>query len=324
MLSILRKLLNKNPLREISETDRKVLAICIGAAFVFWLILNLSRDYSIRRSVDINYLLDPERVLVETEPVPTSQVITIEGSGWDLMWESLRWNNIQVYIDLRGKKNLEVNRSDLESQIARKLSNGDLSVADIDFSRRSIYTNPKAGKRLPIVSRVTVQFAEGFLAPDVPVFNPDSVTVSGSEDVLATLKEWPTEELLLDNIDEDIRQLVRLAPGGPGVTPSRENVQLTLEAEAFIQREFEVPVTVLHAPAVDSFQVIPKSVMLTVSLPQSSYYAIRPDDFTVIADLGGNRDDNGKNIVPLELRRQPQATIGIVMQTKAVEYYLIN
>lgn len=324
MLSILRKLLNKNPLRKISETDRKVLAICIGAAFVFWLILNLSRDYSIRRSVDINYLLDPERVLVETEPVPTSQIITIEGSGWDLMWESLRWNDIQVNIDLRGKKNLEVNRSDLESQISRNLSDGDLSVADIDFTRRSIYTNPKAGKRLPIVSRVQVNFADGFLATDVPVFTPDSVTVSGSEDVLSSLEGWPTEDLILDNVDEDVRRLIKLAPGGPGVTPSRENVQLTLEAEAFIQREIEVPVTVVHAPAVDSFQVIPESVILTVSLPQSSYYAIRPDDFTVIADLAGNRNDNGKNIVPLELKRQPRATVGIVMQTEAVEYYLIN
>ena len=324
MLSILRKLLNKNPLREISETDRKVLAICIGAAFVFWLILNLSRDYSIRKSVNINYLLDPERVLVETEPVPTSQVITIEGSGWDLLWENLRWNNIQVNIDLRGKKNLEINRSDLESQITRNLSNGDLRVTNIDFSRRNIYTNPKAGKRLPIVSRVEVNFADGFVATQMPVFTPDSVTVSGSEDVLDNLENWPTEELVLNNVDEDVRQSVKLAPGGPGVTPSRENVQFTLEAEAFIQRQIEVPVTVLHASAVDSFQIIPPSVTLTVSLPQSSYYAIRPEDFLVVADLADNRNDNGKNIVPLELRRQPQATIGIVMQTKSVEYYLIN
>ncbi|MEM6769690.1 MAG: YbbR-like domain-containing protein [Bacteroidota bacterium] len=324
MLSTLRKLLNKNPLRKISETDRKVLAICIGAAFVFWLILNLSRDYSIRKTVLINYLLDPERVLVETEPVPTSQVISIEGSGWDLLWESLRWAPIEVNIDLRGKKNLEVNRSDLESQITRKLANGDLSVADLDFSRRSIYTNPKAGKRLPVVSRIKVDFAEGYVATSPLRFSPDSVTVSGSEDVLAVLESWPTADLTLDGVDQDIRQFVRLAPGRPGVTPSRESVRFTLEAEAFIQRKLEVPVTVIHAPVVDSFQVIPASVLLTVSLPQSSYHAIRPSDFTVVADLATNPNGNEKNIVPLELRRSPKATIGVMMETEAVEYYLIN
>lgn len=324
MLSTLRKLLNKNPLREISETDRNVLAICIGAALVFWLILNLSRDYTIRKTVQIQYLLDPERVLVETETVPLAQPITIEGSGWDLIWESMRWNNIKVDIDLRGKKSLELNRSDLTNKISRKLSNGDLSITDLDYTQRSIYTNPKAGKRVPITSRVVTGFADGFVPDNTLRFYPDSVTISGSEDVLDTITSWPTEELSIKNIDEDIRQRVRLAPGGPGVTPSRRTVDMVLETEAFIQREIEVPVTVIHAPAVDSFQIIPATVMLTVSLPQSSYHAIEAGDFTVIADLGGNRNDNGKNIVPLELRRQPQATLGVVMQTEAVEYYLIN
>ncbi len=324
MLSILRKLLNKNPLREISETDRNVLAICIGAAFVFWLILNLSRDYTIRKTVQIQYLLDPERVLVETEPVPTSQTITIEGSGWDLMWESLRWNEIQVDIDLRGRKSLELLRSDLTNKISRKLSNGDLAIAELDYTKRSIYTNPKAGKRVPIVSRVQAGFADGFVSNNQPSFYPDSVTISGSADVLATLNGWPTEDLILENIDEDVRQQIKLAPGGPGVTPSRLTVDMVLETEAFIQREIEVPVTVVHAPAVDSFQVIPATVILTVSLPQSSYHAIEASDFTVVADLAGNRADNGKNTVPLELRRKPQATLGVFMQTEAVEYYLIN
>ncbi len=83
MQSILRTLLSKNPLKEMAETDRKVLAICLGAAFVFWLILNLSRNYTINRQVPIGYLVDSERVLVGRMPELLDATIT--GSGWNLL-----------------------------------------------------------------------------------------------------------------------------------------------------------------------------------------------------------------------------------------------
>jgi hypothetical protein len=35
----------------MTPEDRKILLICLGAALVFWLILNLSRDYDINRSI---------------------------------------------------------------------------------------------------------------------------------------------------------------------------------------------------------------------------------------------------------------------------------
>lgn len=324
MLSTLRKLLNKNPLKEVSETDRNVLAICIGAAFIFWLILNLSREYSIRKTITIRYQLDPERVLVETDEVPLSQDVVIEGSGWDLIWESLRWSPIELFINLRGQKSYELSRSSLENRITRQLASGGLRVADLDFSSRTIYTNPRAGKRLPVVSRVTLDFAEGYLAAASPRFQPDSVTVSGSADVLDTIQEWYTEILTLKNIRQDMTLDVRLNAGRAGVVPSRDQVRLIVDTEAFIQRVLEVPVTVLHAPLVDSFQVIPSTVQLTVSLPKSKYARVTASDFTVVADLEGNPNDDGRNVVPLELRRQPRGIVGAMMDAEMVEYYLIR
>jgi hypothetical protein len=100
MLSLLKRLTSKNPLRQMAETDRKVLAICIGAAFVFWLILNLSRDYSISRTVEITYQMDPERVIAGRAPEFFD--VQIQGRGWNLLWEGLRPGNLPVTIDLRG------------------------------------------------------------------------------------------------------------------------------------------------------------------------------------------------------------------------------
>lgn len=324
MLTILRKLLNNNPLRAMSETDRKVLAICIAAAFAFWLILNLSRTYSIEETVQLNYLLDPERTLARDSPVPTTQEVEVQGPGWDLVWESIRFEDITVDFDLRGQKSLDISRSELERKIQRNLSSGDLSVVNLDFSRQTIFTAPKEGKKVPIVSRLRINFADGFIATGQPLFRPDSIVVTGPRDLLEDLTAWPTEETELQDIESDINREVNLAPPANSLMPSRETVRLQLPVEAFIQRTLEVPVTVINAPAVDSFQVIPTTIRLSVTLPQSSYKVVRADDFSIVADLGDIRNLAGKNNVPLTLRRQPSATISAVMKTRAVEYYLIN
>lgn len=324
MLTILRKLLNNNPLREMSETDRKVLAICIAAAFVFWLILNLSRTYSIERTVQLNYLLDPERTLARDSPVPATQEISVQGPGWDLVWESIRFNDITVDFDLRGQKSLDISRSDLERKIQRSLSSGDLSVMDLDFNRQTIFTAPKEGKKVPVVSRLNLRFANGYMATEPPRFQPDSIIVTGPGDLLEDLTEWPTEETKFQAIEADLDREVRLAPPANSLVPSRESVRLFLPVEAFIQRTLDIPVTVINAPAVDSFEVIPRVIRLSVTLPQSSYKVVRAEDFSVVADLGDIRNVAGKNSVPLTLRRQPAATISAIMETRAVEYYLIK
>ena len=97
-----------------------------------------------------------------------------------------------------------------------------------------------------------------------------------------------------------------------------------LPVEAFIQRELDVPVTIVNPPSVDSFQVIPETVRLTVTLPQSSYYAVRPEDFSVVADLAEIRDFTDQNTVPLQLRRSPVATLSTIVQPRAVEFYVID
>lgn len=324
MLTTLRKLLNKNPLRDMSETDRKVLAICMGAALVFWLILNLSRSYTIRKTVSFNYLLAPERALAKTTPRLDAMDISVEGSGWDLLWESLWFQEIAVDFDLREQEKLNMTNSELNRLIRRQLSSGDLTVGNLDFDRQTFLTSIKFGKKVPVVSRVNIEFADGFTATSSPTFFPDSIVVEGAEDLKDDIFEWPTSEITLKDVEGDLNQIIELAPSKNSLTASRTTVTMKLSVEAFIQRTLEIPVTVINAPQVDSFQVIPQSVMLRVTLPQSSYHAIEPDDFGIVADLGGIRNINGKNSVPLTLQRQPLATISATMETKAVEYYLIK
>lgn len=322
MLSTLKTLLSKNPFHEMALADRKILAICMGAALVFWLILNLSRNYDITREIEVEYLVDPERVLVGR--LPEELDATVSGSGWNLIWESLRPGKLPVQIDVRNRENLRLNGGELELQIKRQLSSSKLTPTLPGYESLPILTTPKEGKRVPVVSAVDVRFAEGHIALLPPEITPDSITVSGATDALEEIESWPTEAQTLKNVNTNVTEAINLQPPPEGITLSREKVGYNLTVEAFIQQSITVPVSIENPPANQNFEYSPKNVVLNISLPQSAYGSYRPEDFHLVADLSGYDSGANSNTVPLMLVRRPESVVGVQFTPKVIEYYLVD
>lgn len=307
----------------MAQPDRKILAICLGAALVFWLILNLSRDYDISRDIEVSYLVDPERVLVGRMPAKIEAKVS--GNGWNLIWESLRPGDLPVEIDVTNRENLRVTSTDLERQINRKLSSGKLRSSLPGFESIPILTTPKEGKRVPIESRISLSYSQGYFSPSGIVITPDSITINGATDALEEITSWPTIELTLEDISKPLRsQSIKLEAPANGVTLSRLEVTYGLAIEAFIQETISVPVTIDNAPRNQRIEYSPKIVDLRISLPQSAYGSFRPEDFLLVADLSGYDASTASNTVPLTLRRRPNAVIGALFDPGVVEYYLVE
>lgn len=323
MQSILKKLLSKNPLQQMAETDRKVLAVCIGAALVFWLILNLSRDYDINRRVAVDYIVDPERVLVGR--MPSQLDATVSGNGWNLIWESMRPGDLPASIDVRNREdNPRLSATDLERQLSRKLSSNKLTISLPGFESISILTTPKEGKRVPVVSRVNPGFSDGHLALAPPAIRPDSITISGATDALEEISEWPTEALELENLSRPVARVVNLQAPPEGITLSRPEVSYALEVEAFIQDVITVPVSLENVPGDKQYEYSPKTIELKISLPQSAYTDFRPEEFKAVADLTGQSAGASDNSVPITIVRKPGAVVSIRFTPRVVEYYLVD
>ena len=323
MRSILRTLLSKNPFKEMADTDRKVFAICLGAAFAFWLILNLSRDYTINRQVPVSYLVAPERVVVGRMPELLDATIT--GSGWNLLWESFRKSDhLRLEVDVQNKDNTRLTGNALERKLSRKLSSSEISISLPGFESVPILTTPKEGKRVPVVSNVQANFAEGHLAISPPEIRPDSITISGATDALEEITSWPTEHLTLNALSKTEPRIVQLESPPEGITLSRSEVSYTLEVEAFIQEKFTVPVSLQNAPDGTRYEYSPKTVDLLVSIPQSAYGSIRPEDFSLVADLAGLTAGASTNSVPITVARKPEVVRGLRFAPRVVEYYLVE
>lgn len=320
MRSILQRLTHSLPLRHMAASDRQVLLSCIGLAFVFWLILNLSQEYEIIKEVNLSYAVSPERVMAGTPPrqIP----VQLSGRGWNLIWESIRGSGIEVTIDVGEETQLLLSGNLLRQEIARQLSSGDLEIVSMGYESSQLLTTPRDGKRVPVVADVRLNYEPGYFSPAPISLRPDSVTVNGSADALVELEAWYTQPVELDNLKENTVTTVALQAPPTGLTLNYETVSLGIPVEAFIEQQLRVPVSLRNAPATDSSRVFPSVVTVTATLPESEFGQYNESDFRVEADLNQLQTANNQNTVPLMLTRVPETIKDVQFTPRAVEYYV--
>lgn len=320
MPSTLQRLKDSLPLQNMATTDRQMLLFCIGLAFVFWLILNLSQDYEVNKEVHIEYLVSPERV-IDGDP-PRTVSVQLRGRGWNLIWENLRGRAIRVDVDVENNPSLLLTTNLLQQKIARELSSGDLEVDNLGYEAQRVITTERDGKLVPVVPRVSLKFAPGYFAADGMQIVPDSVRVSGTPEELEGVVDWPTDPIVLTKLEEDTEITVALQAPPEGLTLNYAAVRLDIGVEAFIEQQIEVPVRLRNAPPSDSSRVYPATVTITVTIPESEFGKLTESDFRVEADLDQLQIAGDHNTLPLSLTRIPTTAKSINFSPRAVEYYV--
>ncbi|WP_420460441.1 hypothetical protein [Neolewinella sp.] len=304
----------------MATTDRQVLLICMGLAFVFWLILNLSQEYEISKDVRLSYVVSPERVIAGTPP--QSVPVQVAGRGWNLIWESVRGHTLDVTIDVDDQQELLLSNNLLRQEISRQLSSGDVTVVSMGFESAQLLTTPRDGKRVPVVPNLRATYVAGYFSPDRPTVLPDSITVNGSADALAEISSWPTQEVVLENVEQNTVVTAPLMQAPPGLTLNYQEVRIGLPVEAFIEQQLSVPIALDHAPPGDSVRVFPNHVTVTLTIPESEFGRYSMIDFRVEADLSQMRTAGKDNTIPLTLTRVPESTKSVSFAPRAVEYYV--
>ena len=190
------------------------------------------------------------------------------------------------------------------------------------YESTQLLTTPRDGKRVPVVANWRASYVPGYFSPNRPTVLPDSVTVNGSADALEELSSWPTQEVVLENLEENTVVTVPLQEPPTGLTLNYEDVRVGIPVEAFIEQQLSVPIALDHAPPGDSIRVYPNNVTVTLTIPESEFGRYSMIDFRVEADLSQMRTAGEDNTIPLTLTRVPESIKSVSFTPRAVEYYV--
>jgi len=278
------------------EESRKGKIIVFVVAFILalclWLMVNLSRDYTL--NVDLPIVLGnmpADQAL--TEELPSDATVSISGEGWQLI--NIYNNPPQVFVDVTQ------NEINLYEQVQKQLNaNPDLSVQKVQPLFLNLDMENKITKRIPVVSNIEVTFEEQYDFAGEPSLEPDSVTISGAASIIRNIEEWKTAPVQFEDVDSDISATVALSEANPlySITPLEVTYNATVAQ--YTEGEARVNIEARGMPSGRSVTFSPSVLTIRYNVPVDQYSEVQElnNPFTAYITYPQIREDTTGFVVP--------------------------
>lgn len=306
------------PLRE----DRVILIISFGIAFVFWLLVKLSQNYTTERRVQFVFTI-PEDKTLATAP-PDDVTAEIEGTGWDLLFDYFTDRHIVLNYDLRETNRLELNRGQLRSDLVQQLYSKNIKIDEVNYENLTFTLEKKVTKKVPVALQDSLSFASDYQQKGPVELRPDSIALTGPASALADVRYWPTQELVLSDLRKSQTVSVPLQVGPAEIQLSVDRVEATIAVEQYTEKSIFIPLLVKNAPPSDSLRFFPQRVQVTFVVGLSRYNEVTPADFEALADLRGISIEQGRNRVPITLGKRPDSVKNVQLSPKSAEFFIVK
>ena len=313
--------INRANIQAFLKTDNGILLISMGISLLFWLLIKLSQDYKANREVAIRYTVPAEMSYVTIPPKKVQ--VTLEGRGWDLMYDYFGRRNNELNFNLASLPSQTITNNQLKGKMAENARSSNVSVVDMSFDYITVELGERASKKIPVILERQLSFApEHQLQAPIQII-PDSITINGPSELLAEYISWPTTLLALSNLKSTINRPVTLqANTRAQIALSTSVVQVNIPIEQFTEKSLFLPVTVKNAP--DSLKVFPNKVKTNFVVGLSQYDSIAAKDFRLEVDLNNVPINQANNTAPILLTKKPTAVKNIRFSPKSVQFLFVK
>lgn len=290
-------------------------------AVIIWIFVQFSKQYNEIINIPVEYVNVPPDKLI-TEDNPKNLKLRMEENGFRIAWKSLFPPTLYIDLEKTVLSNgkllyvIDENRSDIISQL-------NIDFEDSRFVKEVLAINfqQKAEKKLPVKSRIEVDFAAGYSATEEIRLEPDSIKVSGPDELLDTISMLQTREIKLKKVKEDISGMVKIDTSNyKGLTLYTPEVKFSAEVEKFTEGSVTVPIELINVPTGMEVVIFPKETLLFYQVNLKDYSKITASDFRVVADFSEVREN--QNFLIAKVVQQPEFTNNLRLNEKKIQFII--
>ena len=283
-----------------SSVSKKFL-LFILISVIFWLLTKLSKEYESTIQYPVDYKNLPSDKLLQEEPAKDIG-IHIKASGFKIISAKLFPSKIKIEssnLSLKSGTNFFLLLSQQRLAIQRQMTVGviiDHFINDsISFNLGSLEK-----KKVPIKLISNLSYVAGFDLNGEIVIKPDSITISGPESVLDTIKFVETSEFVRKEITESIQEnlLLKKFTQTVNVSFDTEKVTIAVLVEKFTEGTIKVPFIVTNLPNDMVVNTYPKEVDITYKVSLSNFGKINPSSFVIECDYKMSLENKLQYLVP--------------------------
>lgn len=295
------------------------MALSLVVAAVMWFSFSMRETYPITMRVPIEIAQTPRGTALREAP-PKSVTVTLSGDGWTLLSFTRNPPTIRVAA--------ERSTVDLAAALQEAGLPPGIQLQAVQPAVIELALDTQTRRRLPIRLRddIRTRTPHDLLRP--PTLSPDTVEVTGAQSLLATLSDWPTDVLVLEDVDRSTTRMVALADTFEGLlSPAIAATRVRVEVGEFTEgrRRLEVEVENLP-PGVAGVRFDPRQVTAVFRTPlegETYNQALTMPGFRAVVDYFDIRRDTTDGEVPVSVRWPSTLDIrDVTLRPSRVGYFI--
>ena len=269
-------------------------------AFSILIITKLSASYSNSVLFRVNLLSVPKDIVL-TNPEDLQLNVTMEATGFS--WLNIVFTKPVIDLNLDNDFYLKEKRYHNKAEetikvLSKQLSNR-FNKITIPGANLMVNFDKLSSKLVPVNSRFTLNFEDGFNTNQPIKTSPDSVKIIGPQSILDNVLFINTEASIFQKINSSLKETIALDIDSLSISlnVSQKNVDLNVNVETFTEGEVKIPIIINNLPANTAITFFPKEATVNYYVPLSIYNSVAIKDFRVICNYE-NISSSGKLLFP--------------------------
>jgi len=307
--------------RRFKKSSIKTFGFFLVFSAIVWVLVQFSKTYTQVIEVPVQYLNIPLDKSISEER-PDHVDLQLQDNGFNIYYYKIF--NPSLDIDLSEAKengnnlvySIDNHITVIEQQLKVTLEDSRIIQDEIVIPFQF-----KKEKMLKIISNVDVSYAVGYSADEPLRLEPESVKVSGPEEVISKLNTIPTLQVKLNDVNKNLDGVVKLDTTGYGALSFYENsIRYVQKVEKFTEGKAEIPVEVINVPDNLNLAYFPKTVVVYYQVNLEEFEKVSAADFSVICDYKEVKD--GDDYMIAQIVTKPKFVHNIRLNERRIQFVI--
>lgn len=296
---------------------------------VSWTLLRLSRDYHHTVRVAINYSgLNANKVLSpETDSVVFANILT---SGFNMLYYNISPKSYSVNINIdnfHAKTDDKHLLIELPSEVISNALKTELKskeeVISIYPQILSVKLNKAYSRKVPVIIDAEISYASQYFLNGKMLYEPDSITISGSNEVVSKVKNIKTEKKQISQLNDNTFMTLKLVnPYNNYILRlSNDYIKLFIPVVQYTENFVEVPVSLDSVVSNHEVITYPDFVKVYYLIGINNFNKVVADSFKVSIHTE-ELQHSTSNYAKIKLERQPSFVKIQRVEPEKVEYII--
>ncbi|MBZ9630622.1 YbbR-like domain-containing protein [Salegentibacter sp. LM13S] len=305
----------------IKKSSLKSFGFFLLFSSFIWFFVQISKEYTQVIDIPVSYVNVPIDKSISKER-PGNLQMRIQDKGFAIWYYQIFRPEVKLDLSKASEKdgelvyNFEANREVLEEQV-----NINFEKARFIQESLAIEFQPKKNKWVKVTPSIDLGYAVGYSASEPVSLQPDSVQVSGPEDIIDTLQNLNTVYLKINDINTNVSGRVKIDTSNLGMLSFYNNeVTYSQEVEKFTEGSVKVPVEILNLPEDTNISIFPKEVLVYFQVNLKQYEMVKADNFRVVCDF--NDIDDGDDFIIASIAESPSFVRNLRLNERKIQFVI--